>query len=319
LEESRLRPARPGVSSDISSVFGRKKRGFCGLVVRVATPGRVHLMAFEDIDGMRVSVDCSGSGTPVLIFVHGGFCDRHDWNAQIRALTPRFRVVAFDLPGHGESAPPAEASVAALGQALRGVNERYGGGRAVLIGHSLGVNVILEAVRQSISGIAGMVLIEGGLVADGDPDRAVATFKQKLDTVGFHAFIHAAFGEMFTPESDPQFRRHVLERLGKLDSHFAKDVILSKIHWDASQAARVLANVTVPVLLLQSTYFDETFKRRSLESAAPTPFSDLVMRQVPDAELCFVPGVGHFPQIEAAESVNKRISEFADRFRPDAA
>jgi pimeloyl-ACP methyl ester carboxylesterase len=276
-------------------------------------------MAFEDIGGIRVSVDCAGSGTPVLIFVHGGFCDRRDWSAQLRALAPRFRVVAFDLPGHGESAPPAEASVAALGQALCGINERHGGGRAVLVGHSLGVNVILEALRQSITGIAGLVLIEGGLVADGDPDRAVATFKQKLDSVGFQAFIHAAFSEMFTPESDPQFRRHVLAQLGKLDSRFAQDVILSKIHWDASQAARVLANVTVPVLLLQSTWFDETFHRRSLAAAAATPFTELVTRQVPGAELCFVPGVGHFPQVEAAESVSEHIGRFANRFRPDAA
>jgi pimeloyl-ACP methyl ester carboxylesterase len=272
------------------------------------------------INGVRVSIECAGSAAPVLIFVHGGFCDRHDWSAQLQALAPQFRVVAFDMPGHGQSEPPAQPSVAALGQALCGVNERYGAGRAVLVGHSLGVNVILEAVRQSISGIAGLVLIEGGLVADGDPERAVSTFKQKLDTVGFDTFIRAAFGEMFTPESDPELRRYVLARLERLDQRFAQEIILSKIYWDASLAARVLASVTVPVLLLQSTYFDETFRRRSLaSSAASTPFSELVTRQVPNAELCFVPGVGHFPQIEAADIVNARIRQFAEKLRVDAA
>jgi pimeloyl-ACP methyl ester carboxylesterase len=275
-------------------------------------------MATEEINGVRVSIECAGSGAPVLIFVHGGFCDRHDWSAQLRALAPRFRVVAFDMPGHGQSEPPAQPSVEALGQALCGVNERYGAGRAVLVGHSLGVNVILEAVRQSICGIAGLVLIEGGLVADGDPGRAVATFKQKVDTVGFDAFIHAAFGEMLTPKSDPEFRRSVLARLGKLDLQFAQEIILSKIHWDASLAARVLASVTVPTLLIQSTYFDDTFRRRSLASAASTPFSELVTRQLPDAEVCFVPGVGHFPQIEAADIVNARIRRFAEKLRADA-
>jgi pimeloyl-ACP methyl ester carboxylesterase len=273
----------------------------------------------EEINGVRVSIECAGSGAPVLIFVHGGFCDRHDWSAQLHALAPQFRVVAFDMPGHGQSGPPSEPSVAALGQALCDVNERYGTGRAVLVGHSLGVNVILEAVRQSIPGIAGLVLIEGGLVADGDPERAVSTFKQKLDTVGFDAFIRAAFGEMFTPESDPELRRYVLARLERLDLRFAQEIILSKIYWDASLAARVLASVTVPVLLLQSTYFDDTFRRRSLASAASTPFSDLVTRQLPSAELCFVPGVGHFPQIEAADIVNARIRRFAEKLRVNVA
>src|SRR5688500_10954816 len=101
-------------------------------------------MALHEIAGVRLSVDCAGSGAPALVFVHGSFCDRHDWSAQMHALADRFRVVSFDMPGHGESAPPAQPSVAALAQAVCGIVAHYGGGRAVLVGHSLGVDVSLE-------------------------------------------------------------------------------------------------------------------------------------------------------------------------------
>lgn len=272
----------------------------------------------ENIAGVRLSVDLAGDGTPTLIFVHGGFCDRHDWSAQVRALASRFATVTFDMPGHGESSVPTQASVAALAEALRGIVEKWGGGRAILVGHSLGVDVSLEAYRQSPAGIAGFVLIEGGLVALGDPHRAVANFKEGLRAVGFDAFMHGAFGEMFTPASDPQLRQHVLGRLKKMDPAFAQEIILSKIYWDASQAAQVLARMNVPVLLLQSTYFDETFKRRSLEPGTTTPWTELVMRQMPSAGLQCVPGVGHFPQIEAADVVNQHIDAFADRLRASA-
>lgn len=61
-------------------------------------------MTTEDIGGQRLGIDCTGSGAPTAILVHGGFCDRHDWRAQIDALAPHCRVIAFDMPGHGESA-----------------------------------------------------------------------------------------------------------------------------------------------------------------------------------------------------------------------
>lgn len=272
-------------------------------------------MTTEDIGGQRLGIDCTGSGTPTAILVHGGFCDRHDWRAQIDALAPHCRVVAFDMPGHGESALPAEPTVAALGQAVRAVIRRQGGERVVLIGHSLGVDVILEAWRQSPTGIVGFVLIEGGLVAGGDPDAAVSALREKIDAVGLQAFLTASFSQMFVATSDPQLRSRVLQRLTHLDARFAQEIVLSKVHWDASQAARVLATVNVPVLVLQSTYFDASFQRYSLEPGMTTPWTELVAQKIPHAQLRFVPGAGHFPQIEAPHVVNESIIELVQRLR----
>lgn len=272
-------------------------------------------MPLEEIAGIQLAVESHGSGEPCLIFVHGGFCNRHDWSAQVRALANRYRVVTFDMPGHGESPLPAEPTVAALAHAVCAINTRYGGRHAVMIGHSLGVDVILEAWRQAPGTMAGLILIEGGLVADGDPDQAARGVEEKMDAVGLDAFLNGAFQQMFTPASEPTLREQVLGRLKNLNRSFAREVVLSKVRWDASRAAAVLASVSVPTLLVQSTHFDETFQRRSLESGTTTPWTELVSRQVPGAELCYVEGVGHFPQIEAPDIVNDQIRTFADRLR----
>jgi pimeloyl-ACP methyl ester carboxylesterase len=272
-------------------------------------------MTTEDIAGLRLGIDRTGSGALTALLVHGGFCDRHDWKAQIDVLEPHCRVVAFDMPGHGESALPAEATVAALGQAVRAVIQHCGGERVVLIGHSLGVDVILEAWRQSPAGIAGFVLIEGGLVADGDADAAVSAVREKIDAVGLQAFLTASFAQMFVPSSDPQLRSRVLQRLTRLDSRFAQEIVLSKVRWDASEAARVLATVNVPMLVLQSTYFDAAFQRYSLPPGMTTPWTELVAQQVRDAQLRTIPGVGHFPQMEAPHIVNELILGFVRRLR----
>ena len=272
-------------------------------------------MTVEDVAGLRLGIDRAGGGEPALVFVHGGFCDRHDWRAQMEALAPHCRVIAFDLPGHGDSPLPAEPTVAALAQAVRAVIEREAHERVVLVGHSLGVDVVLESWRQSPANIAGFVLIEGGLVASGDPAAAVAAVKGLIRAAGLQAFLDRSFSQMFVPTSDQALRERVMQRLTRLDPEFAQEIVLSKVHWDASWAARVLSTLNVPVLLLQSTYFDAAFQRYSLTPGVTTPWTELVARQVPAAQLLVMSGLGHFPHIEAPQAVNDSILEFVQRLR----
>ena len=268
-------------------------------------------MTLEEIAGVQVSVDCSGSGTPALIFVHGGACDRHDWDAQRQALSPRFRIVTADMPGHGESGPPAAADIETLAQAVCEIKARYGGDASVLVGHSMGCRFVLEAFRQSRSGVVGLVFVDGSYFAD---ERAADAVQEKIRTMGAEQFLELTFGQMFLPTSDPVLRRRMISKTRGWNPEF----ILSMIRWDAREAPRVVASVNIPVLVLQSSYLDGDFNRRSLKAGMTTPWTELVTRRVPDAELRIVSGVGHFAQIEAAEVVSQYIGEFAERLRLEA-
>jgi pimeloyl-ACP methyl ester carboxylesterase len=272
-------------------------------------------MTVEDVAGLRLGIDRAGDGEPALVCVHGGFCDRSDWRAQMEALAAHCRVIAFDLPGHGDSPLPAEPTVASLARTVRAVIEHQSAERVVLVGHSLGVDVVLEAWRQSAANIAGFVLIEGGLVASGDPAAAVAAVSGLIRAAGLQAFLERSFSQMFVPTSDQALRERVMQRLTRLDHEFAQEIVLSKVQWDASRAARVLGTLNVPVLLLQSTYFDAAFHRYSLTAGTTTPWTELVARQVPNALLHFMSGLGHFPHVEAPQLVNDSILEFVQRLR----
>jgi pimeloyl-ACP methyl ester carboxylesterase len=272
-------------------------------------------MTIEDVAGLQLGIDCAGEGSPTVVFVHGGFCDRRDWSAQAAALAPHCRVVTFDLPGHGESALPAQATVAALGRAVRSVIERHAGERVVLVGHSLGVDVVLETWRQSSANIVGFVLIEGGLVASGDPAAAVGAVREMIRAAGLQAFLEHSFSQMFVPTSHRELRERVMQRLTRLDAGFAQEIVLSKVHWDATLAAHVLGSVNVPMLLLQSTYFDASFQRYSLVPGMTTPWTELVARQVRGAQLHCMSPLGHFPHVEAPRAVNDSILEFVRRLR----
>jgi len=270
-------------------------------------------MGEEDAKSVQLGIDCLGSGAPTLIFVHGGFCDRHDWQSQVNRLSGRFNVIALDLPGHGESALPARADVEALARSVGKVVARHGQGGVILVGHSLGCRVILEAFRQASAGIIGMVLTEGGLIAAGDADQAVDAFKKQLDTVGFLNLMRPLFEGMFTAHSDPNLRLQALDRLDRVNVQFAEELLLNTVRWDASEAARVLPLIDLPTLIVDSTSLDENFNRTSLVPGARTPWMELVLRHVPEAEIRIVPGVGHFLMIEASEVVSDHIGAFANR------
>ena len=80
------------------------------------------------------------------------------------------------------------------------------------------------------------------------------------------------------------------------------------VRWDAANMERALASVQVPLLVIQSTYLNAERRRVALKPGETTPWLDLVRRKAPQAQIEIVPGVGHFPQLEAPEQVNKLLS-----------
>ena len=266
-------------------------------------------MALEFIEGLDINVQSWGSGSPSLVFVHGLACDLEDWQPQVERLAGRFRCIALDLPGHGRSGLPANGDVQHLARAVCTVKSLHGGGRTVLIGHSLGCRVILNAMSLSPEGVAGLVLIEQNLVTGHDVEAAVAALGARIQQVGLHNFLRGRFAAMFSPESDPAFRMKALSRVDRMNAHFTQELLGSAMRWEA-QTASQLAILKVPVLLLQGTCLDERFEWHHLESGMTTPWITAVLEHVPQARFQLIKDTGHFAQVEAAEEVSKCIGSF---------
>lgn len=258
-----------------------------------------------------VELTSQGAGAPALLFVHSGASDRTEWREQVNALTSRFRVLTFDLPGHGESALPPHASIEALAHAVGDAKSRAGS-PCILIGHGMGCRFVLEAFRQSPHGIAGLVLIEGSRIANGDAAQAREQVTRRLNEIGIDAFLETAFQGMFVPNSDPELKAQFLRQARKWDRNFAQELLLSAVYWDAAHLERALTAVNVPLLVLQSTT-NENMALRSLDAGATSPWMQLILQHHPAAEMAVMPGLGHFLQIEAAAWVNDQIARFAIR------
>jgi pimeloyl-ACP methyl ester carboxylesterase len=93
-------------------------------------------------DGLQISYESRGSGDRALVFIHGWSCDRSYWKAQLPAFEDRYRVVAVDLAGHGESdAGRAAYTIHAFAADVVAVIDELALEDVVLIGHSSGGDV----------------------------------------------------------------------------------------------------------------------------------------------------------------------------------
>ena len=259
-----------------------------------------------------VHFESTGEQEPSLLFVHGFCCSHDDWQAQVAALSPEFRCVALDLPGHGQSPPPEHASFVAMGKAINAVKRQSAAKQTVLIGHSMGAKVIREAYCQDASGVIGMVFIEGAFYS-GPREPVLERARSAIDEAGFHAFAQHHFGDMFIESSDPRLREQVLARIGQLDARFATDLYLEAVGWDALRGRETLRAIKVPTLVLQSSYNDAQLKRQPLLPGMKTPFMTLVAETLVDADIKAILGCGHFTPIEAADQVNREIRAFTKR------
>ena len=125
-------------------------------------------MAKIQVGDLAISVSDVGSGPPVVL-LHGLACGKRMWFHQIRALRRRFRVIACDLRGHGETDAPSvatEYSAAHLTRDLLGMLDALNIARAALVGFSLGGGPALGLAATRPERVSRLVLADVGAGAD---------------------------------------------------------------------------------------------------------------------------------------------------------
>jgi pimeloyl-ACP methyl ester carboxylesterase len=105
-----------------------------------------------------------GSG-PTVLLLHATLHDRHDFDPIVDTLAQRYRTIAMDWPGHGESDPASaaiEPSAPLFADVLEDVVDGLGLSRAVLIGNSVGGFAAARLAINRPASVAGLVLVNAG-------------------------------------------------------------------------------------------------------------------------------------------------------------
>ncbi len=266
------------------------------------------------LPGTQLFYEDVGHGTPPLVFVHGVACAHDDWHAQVDFFRPRQRVVACDLRGHGASTgDPAQCTIETYGADGGALLRSLDLPPAILVGHSMGARVVLQAYGDAPERVAGLVLIEGSRLGTGDAQTAEQAVRQRIEAVGYTTFVQGFFADMFLEGSDPDLKERLVKRALAVPEAVGTTLIPQVIGWDARSLDAALAKVAVPMLVIQSTYNNPQRVRVPLEPGARSPWLELVRQAVPTAQIEVVSGAGHFVMVEQPHAVNQLLEEFVIR------
>lgn len=113
-------------------------------------------------DGLDIAYQVYGKGEITLIFIHGWCCDKSYWKEQIKVLRKDYKIIAIDLPGHGESGLGREKfTIPMFAEDVTSVIKHLKLNKIILIGHSMGVNVMLEAAILNLDKTLALFTIDG--------------------------------------------------------------------------------------------------------------------------------------------------------------
>lgn len=109
---------------------------------------------------MQLHYDITGSGPLTIALTHGLAASGETWSGIVARLASRYRVLTWDLRGHGQSeAPAGPYAIADLAGDLAAVLDNAGVAAAVVLGHSAGGVIALQFVLDYPQRVAGLVLV----------------------------------------------------------------------------------------------------------------------------------------------------------------
>lgn len=132
-------------------------------------------------DGRKVHYSVTGAGPSALVLIHGWASDSTFWSANVPHLASHYRVLAVDLPGHGQSDPAPDYSpkysMDSFADAVSAVMNAEHIRKAALVGHSMGAAVLLAFARRHPELATALVAVDGFMIDSAQAERLQAFAK----------------------------------------------------------------------------------------------------------------------------------------------
>ncbi len=251
-----------------------------------ATEGRV-----LSSDGVPIVYSIEGEGSVAIVLIHGWACDRSYWRAQVEPLIDKFKVIRLDLAGHGSSGTErAEWTLPAFGEDVKAVSEALDLERVILVGHSMGAPVALEATQLLGDRILGVVAVDAlhDVQRKQDPEQWSQLMESYEADFGGTCgqFVHS----MFLETADPDLVESTVLDMCDGPADISTALMAQFADYDLVAA---LAATQVPVRAINSAVFPTNVEgNRTIH---------------PDFDAVIMEGVGHFPMLVQPEELTHHL------------
>jgi pimeloyl-ACP methyl ester carboxylesterase len=274
------------------------------------------------IHGHEVAYCSAGSDGPVLVLLHGLAGCSAGWAGLADRLGDRYRLIAPDLLGHGQTAKPrGDYSVGAYATGVRDLLDVLGVERATLVGHSFGGGVAMQLAYLGPERAERLVLVASGGLGD-EVSPLLRTISLPLSEfvlplvmltgVRDAASVLRALLRRIGLRTDPVVEE-VLATYGRLTDRQAQrafvETIRASIDWNGQRASardRIRLAAELPTLIVWGTH----------DRVIPVEHARATHAAIPGSRLELFEGAGHFLPVEHPRRLAALLDEFVGSTEP---
>ncbi len=248
-------------------------------------------------DGSTIAYGVQGTGDVTVVFVHCWTCNHEFWNNQINRFATDHRVVWLDLAGHGLSkSNRTQYTMSAFGQDVAAVVNALGADKVVLVGHSMGGPVAIEAANLLGDKVIGIVGVDTFYTPFEYPkseekiEEFVKPFKED-----YAGTTDKMIRSMFTPEADAAVKESIVKQFAGANRDMGVSAMYEIFRWNAKNVPGTLDSYG-----------------RKLRNINAAPKGD--EKPLHDG-VTLIPGVGHFVAQVKPDEFNRALDDILAGFR----
>lgn len=260
--------------------------------------GKPATLKVPSSDGVPIAYEVHGQGSPALVLIHGWSCDRGYWKDQLEYLGAQYQLVLVDLAGHGESGLARKNyTMASFGADVAAVVDSLKLEKVVLVGHSMGSDVAVEAAKRLPGKVAGLVWLDQYQSLDKFHDAAALDAFLAKFRKDFRGTTNGFVRGMFTANADPK----LVDRVAGDMAAAPPAVAISALQNTLSNGPNVvvaLAELKLPVVAINA-------------DKDPTDHASMTRHGV---RTFVMPDSGHFLMMEDPPRFNRSLDSVVKGF-----
>ena len=245
-------------------------------------------------DGVHVQYHVYGQSEPALVFIHGWSCDSNYWREQVPLFKQKYTIITVDLAGHGGTdSNRTDWSMARYGQDVATAVAAVPNQQLILVGHSMGGPVALEAARLLKKRVIGIIGVDtfksigGPIPTTAQLDAIVKPFEANF--IGHTRDVVSKY--FFAPGGNAQLAQKVAYDMSLSPPQVAIPSMRAVMSYDY---AAPLKEIEAPIVAINSDLGE--------------PMNELRIRKVlPRFRAVVIPGDGHFLMMEDPARFNPAL------------